>query len=171
MVLHPSEPDTSGALTDYCPRPVAGFAPSRIVLAKGAVSSESRRGLAEKICSAYPHAEVVGAPATAHNRIRLEQTAALGLYDEGRQTLVLAEHRSAVRQSSEDGNNCPNYWHFSPYGFCPYACAYCYLAGTQGVRFSPTVKVFVNLPEILAQVDAVARRLGEPTAFYLGKLQ
>lgn len=171
MVLHPSEPDTSGVLADYSPRPVAGFAPSRIVLAKGAVSSESRRRLAEKICSAYPHAEVVEAPATAHNRIRLGQTAALGLYDEGRQTLVLAEHRSAVRQSSEDGNNCPNYWHFSPYGFCPYACAYCYLAGTQGVRFSPTVKVFVNLPEILAQVDAVARRLGEPTAFYLGKLQ
>jgi spore photoproduct lyase len=45
------------------------------------------------------------------------------------------------------------------------------LAGTQGVRFSPTVKVFVNLPEILAEVDRTARRLGEPTSFYLGKLQ
>jgi spore photoproduct lyase len=45
------------------------------------------------------------------------------------------------------------------------------LAGTQGIRFSPTVKVFLNLPEILAEVDRVARWLGEPTAFYLGKLQ
>jgi len=86
-------------------------------------------------------------------------------------TLVLAEHKSAVRQSSEEGNACPNYWHFSPYGFCPFGCAYCYLAGVQGVRFSPTVKVFLNLPEILAEVDRVARRVGEPTAFYLGKLQ
>ena len=45
------------------------------------------------------------------------------------------------------------------------------MAGTQGVRFSPTVKIFLNLPEILAEVDRTARRLGEPTAFYLGKLQ
>ena len=37
--------------------------------------------------------------------------------------------------------------------------------------FSPTVKVYVNLPEILAEIDRVARRLGELTAFYLGKLQ
>jgi spore photoproduct lyase len=171
MILHTPDPGTGTVLADYRPRPVVGFAPSRIVLAKGSVSSESRRRWAETICGAYPQAEVVEAPDTAHNRIRLGQTTVLGLHDEGKQTLVLAEHRSAVRQSSEDGNNCPNYWHFSPYGFCPYACAYCYLAGTQGVRFSPTVKVFVNLPEILAQVDAVARRLGEPTAFYLGKLQ
>ena len=85
--------------------------------------------------------------------------------------MVLAEHKSAVRQSTEEGNSCPNYWHFSPYGFCPYGCAYCYLAGTQGVRFSPTVKIFLNLSEILADVDRIAKQLGQPTAFYLGKLQ
>ncbi len=73
--------------------------------------------------------------------------------------------------STEEGNSCPNYWHFSPYGFCPYGCAYCYLAGTQGVRFSPTVKVFLNLPEILAKLDRIARQIDKPTAFYLGKLQ
>jgi spore photoproduct lyase len=84
---------------------------------------------------------------------------------------VLGEHQSAVRQSKEEGNTCPNYWHFSPYGFCPYGCHYCYLAGTPGVRFSPTVKVFVNLPEILGEIDRIATGLAEPTAFYLGKLQ
>jgi spore photoproduct lyase len=83
----------------------------------------------------------------------------------------LGEHRSAVRRSEELGNCCPNYHHFSPYGFCPYNCAYCYLAGTPGVRFSPTVKIFVNLPEILDEVDRQATALGKPTAFYLGKLQ
>jgi spore photoproduct lyase len=155
----------------YQSRPAASFAPTRIVLAKGSNATAFRRNLAEKICASYPEAEVVEAFETAHNRIRLMHTDAMGLHNEGKQTLVLAEHRSAVRQSTEDGNSCPNYWHFSPYGFCPYGCTYCYLAGTQGVRFSPTVKVFLNLPEILAEIDVVARRLGETTAFYLGKLQ
>ena len=158
-------------LPAYCPQPVDGFAPARIVLARGSDATISGRKLAEGICAAYPHAEVVEALDTPHNRIPLGASDALGLHYEGKRTLVLAEHRSAVRQSTEEGNCCPNYWHFSPYGFCPYGCAYCYLAGTQGVRFSPTVKIFLNLPEILDAVDRTARRLGKPTAFYLGKLQ
>ncbi len=155
----------------YRPRKVGGFSPSRIVLAKGSDTTAARRGLAENICAAYPEAEVIEDFGTPHNRVNLGRSDPLALHEEGKRTLVLAEHKSAVRYSTEEGNSCPNYWHFSPYGFCPYGCAYCYLAGTQGVRFSPTVKVFLNLPEILAEVDRVARRLGEPTAFYLGKLQ
>lgn len=89
----------------------------------------------------------------------------------GKQTLVLGEHRSAVRLSEERGNTCPNYWHFSPYGFCPYDCKYCYLAATKGVSFSPTVKVFLNLPEMLNEIDRIATQEGRATAFYLGKLQ
>jgi len=158
-------------LPAYCSRPADGFAPARIVLARGSDATTSGRKVAEGICGAYPYAEVVKALDTPHNRILLGASDTLGLHYEGKRTLVLAEHRSAVRQSTEEGNCCPNYWHFSPYGFCPYGCAYCYLAGTQGVRFSPTVKIFLNLPEILDEVDCTARRLGKPTAFYLGKLQ
>ncbi|MBI4334969.1 MAG: hypothetical protein HY673_27265 [Chloroflexi bacterium] len=40
-----------------------------------------------------------------------------------------------------------------------------------GRQFSPTVKIYVNLPEMLAEIDRIARRLGKPTAFYIGKLQ
>ncbi len=155
----------------YRPRKAAGFSPLRIVLAKGSDTTAARQQLAENICAAYPRAEVIEDFGTPHNRVNLERSDPLALHEKGKRTLVLAEHKSAVRHSTEEGNSCPNYWHFSPYGFCPYGCAYCYLAGTQGVRFSPTVKVFLNLPEILAEVDRVARRLGEPTAFYLGKLQ
>jgi DNA repair photolyase len=155
----------------YRGRKADGFSPSRIVLAKGSDATAARRGLAKRICAAYPEAEVIEDFGTPHNRVHLGQSDPLALHEEGKRTLVLAEHKSAVRQSSEEGNSCPNFWHFSPYGFCPYGCAYCYLAGAQGVRFSPTVKVFLNLAEILAEVDRVARRLGEPTAFYLGKLQ
>jgi len=156
---------------DYLPRPAPLFRPSRIVLAKGSNRTQRRRRLAERICAAYPGAEVVEAFGVPHNRVDLGESDPLRLHERGKQTLVLGEHRSAVRFSDEGGNACPNYWHFSPYGFCPYGCHYCYLAGTPGVWFSPTVKIFLNLEEILAEVDRTATQLGRPTAFYLGKLQ
>jgi DNA repair photolyase len=155
----------------YPPQPVPLFRPSRIVLANGSNRTERRRRFAEEICAAYPAAEVIEAFGTPHNRVDLGESHPLRLHERGKQTLVLGEHRSAVRFSDEGGNACPNYWHFSPYGFCPYGCHYCYLAGTPGVWFSPSVKIFLNLEEILAEVDRTAARLGRPTAFYLGKLQ
>jgi len=155
----------------YTPLPAPGFRPERIVLTRGSRTTPGRRTLTGQICQAYPEAEVVDQAEVPHNRVDLGETDATAALRLGKRTLVLGEHRSAVRQSREEGNTCPNYWHFSPYGFCPYGCHYCYLAGTPGVRFSPTVKVFVNLPEILAEIDRIATRLAEPTAFYLGKLQ
>jgi spore photoproduct lyase len=106
-----------------------------------------------------------------HNRIVLGEADPVALHREGARTLVFGELKSAVRQSEETGNTCPNYWHFSVYGYCFYDCAYCYLAGTRGVWSSPTVKIYVNLPEILAEIDRTANRLARPVAFYLGKLQ
>jgi len=159
------------SLEGYRPRPAPLFRPSRIVLAKGSNRTHWRGRLAERICGAYPEAEVVEAFGTPHNRVDLGEADPLRLHERGKETLVLGEHRTAVRFSDEGGNACPNYWHFSPYGFCPYGCHYCYLAGTPGVWFSPTVKIFLNLEEILAQVDRTAMRLGRPTTFYLGKLQ
>jgi spore photoproduct lyase len=155
----------------YTPRPPREFAPERVILAKGSNATAARRELAERICAAYPQARVEEAFDRPHNRIDLNESDPLRLHSAGKRTLVLAEHNSGLRHSTEDGNSCPNYWHFSPYGFCPYGCTYCYLAGTQGVRFSPTVKIFLNLPEMLAEIDVVARRLGTETPFYLGKLQ
>jgi DNA repair photolyase len=158
-------------LEDYQPRSAPLFRPSKIVLAKGSNGTPPHQRLAERICAAYPDAEVVEAFGTPHNRVDLGKTDPLRLHERGKQTLVLGEHRSAVRFSDEGGNACPNYWHFSPYGFCPYGCHYCYLAGTTGVWFSPTVKIFLNLEDIVSEVDRTANRLGRPTAFYLGKLQ
>jgi len=143
----------------------------QIYLTKGSLTTPERRMFVEKICSLYPEAQIIECPDTPHNRINLNETDALALHKTGKQTLVFGELKNAVRFSEEEGNTCPNYWHFSPYGFCPYGCKYCYLAGTQGVKFSPTVKIYVNLPEMLAVIDRIARRLGKPTAFYIGKLQ
>jgi len=147
------------------------FNPQWIVLTRGCRDTPDRRAVVERAVAAFPDAEVVERLDKPHNRIDLGRGDPLALHRRGKRTLVLAVHRSAVRRSEEAGNTCPNYWHFSPYGFCPYGCHYCYLAGTPGVWFSPTVKVYVNLPEILSEIDRAARRLDEPTAFYLGKLQ
>jgi len=156
---------------DYRPRRPAHFGVDRIYLAKGSLSSPERRRFLDGICALYPDAGVIECPDVPHNRIDLGVADPLQRHRVGKRTLVLCEHRSAVRFAAEEGNTCPNYWHFSVYGYCPYDCAYCYLAGTPGVWFSPTVKIFVNLAEILRGIDAVAGRADKETAFYLGKLQ
>jgi len=168
-----AEPEaTSPSLPADCtPVRPEGFDVARIVLAKGSQSTPERRRFVERICALYPSASVVERPALPHNRIALGEGDPVALHREGVRTLVFGEHKSAVRRSEEAGNTCPNYWHFSVYGYCFYGCAYCYLAGTPGVWHSSTVRVYVNLPEILEEVDRAADRVARPAAFYLGKLQ
>ena len=169
------ETGSSGLFADpeptFQPGAPKGVSFDRIVLAKGSATTSERLALAQAICAAFPRAEVREQFGVPHNRIAFADGDDLHLHLAGKRTLVLGEHLTALRQSEEAGNACPNYWHFSPYGFCPYRCHYCYLAGTPGVRFSPSVKVFLNLPEIMGSLDRRARSLGRPTAFYLGKLQ
>ena len=156
---------------DYEPVRPDYFDVSRIYLAKGSISTPERQRFVERICRLYPKVEVKECLDTPHNRIELDETDVLSQHNLGKQTLVFGELKTSVRFSQEEGNACPNYWHFSPYGFCPHGCKYCYLAGTQGVKFSPTVKIYVNLPEMLGEIDNIARRQAKATAFYLGKLQ
>ena len=152
----------------YEPRRPDHFEVERIFLAKGSLATPERASFVERIVTLYPHAERIECPGTPHNRIDLGVADPLARHRLGKRTLVFGEHKSAVRKSEEEGNTCPNYWHFSPYGFCFYGCRYCYLAGTAGVWHSPTVKIYVNLPEILEGIDRAANRLAAPTAFYLG---
>lgn len=69
---------------DYRPRPAPLFRPTRIVLAKGSNRTESRRGLAERICAAYPEAEVVEAFGIPHNRVDLGESDPLRLHERGK---------------------------------------------------------------------------------------
>ena len=149
----------------------AHFPVERIYLAKGSITSPERKTFVQRICALYGDAEIVDCPNTTHNRIDLGEDDSLRLHRLGKKTLVFGELGDALRFSEEEGNTCPNYWHFSTYGFCPYGCQYCYLAGTRGVWYSPTVKIYVNLDQITRRIDRTANQLAEPTAFYLGKLQ
>ena len=159
--LHPS----------YRSRPAPHFNPDRIIVTKGSFQTKGQREMIAAICSVYPNAQIIEKLDLPHNRVALEGADPLELHYQGKRTLVFGIHKSALRYSDENGNTCPNYWHFSPYGFCPYDCQYCYLAGTPGVKYSPTVKIFLNLLQILNDIDMVASHLAELTAFYLGKLQ
>ncbi|MBI4337771.1 MAG: hypothetical protein HY683_08110 [Chloroflexi bacterium] len=166
------EPVSRASLpTEYKPFRPAHFEVSRIYLTKGSVATPERRRFIERICAVYPEAEVRECLNTPHNRIQLDESDALARHRRGKHLLVFGELQAAVRFSQESGIVCPNYWHFSPYGFCPYDCKYCYLGGTTGVKFFPAVKVYVNIPEMLGNIDQIARRRGKPTPFYLGKLQ
>jgi spore photoproduct lyase len=157
--------------SDYQPARPEGFDVARIVLAKGSQTTPARCRFVARICALYPSASLIESPDTPHNRIVLGEADPVALHREGVRTLVFGELKSAIRKSEEAGNTCPNYWHFSVYGYCFYGCAYCYLAGTRGVWSSPTVKIYVNLSEILEQIDHTATRLAHPVSFYLGKLQ
>jgi spore photoproduct lyase len=155
----------------YQSRQVTYFEPARIVLTRGWNKTAFSQSLTENILSLYQNIQSEDHSNTAHPKILIDGTTPYSQHTAGKQTLVIGEHRSAVRLSTEDGNTCPNYWHFSLYGFCPYGCTYCYLAGTPGVKFSPSVKIFTNVDDVLSAIDKESQNIGKPTAFYHGKLQ
>lgn len=166
-----AETPDSGLPTEFVPRVPEHFVVERIILARGSVSEPSREAFVRMVCAAFPDVGVEEQLNVPHNRIDLGERDPWRLHERGKRTLVFGELKNAVRFSEEAGNTCPNYWHFSVYGACPYRCSYCYLAGTQGVFYSPSVKVFVNLGEIMGMIDRTANRLGVETGFYHGKLQ
>ena len=136
----PSLFPTKNSYLNYQPKPVPHFNPDTIVLTKGSCHTAQQQDFVQAICDLYPRAQVIERFDIPHNRFELGDSDPLRLHHRGKNTLVFGVHKSALRFSDEDGNTCPNYWHFSPYGFCPYDCQYCYLAGTPGIKFSPTVK-------------------------------
>ena len=158
MLFDESAASTPSLPINYEPVRPKGFDVARIVFAKGSRGTPERERFVESISSLYPSASLIERPQLPHNRIDLGEADPAALHHEGRRTLVFGELKTAVRKSEEAGNTCPNYWHFSVYGYCFYGCSYCYLAGTRGVWSSPTVKIYVNLAEMLVKMNRIANR-------------
>ncbi|MFC1737007.1 radical SAM protein [Candidatus Hydrogenedentota bacterium] len=140
-------------------------------MAKGSLTTQERTDFVRRICDVYPDARIDEQLDTPHNQVRLGQSDPLKRQVVGKRTLLFGELKRSVQRTNYQSRICPDYWHFSVFGHCPYGCKYCFLAGTEGVWFSPTVKIYVNLSEILSQIDRIANRLAEPTPFHLGKVQ
>ena len=169
----PAVPGLCESKDSYQPRRPSCFDVNQIVVTKG-VNSDSFLAMIEKIAALYPEAPLIMKTDCAHNQSQaisdLNQDM-LAVHKIGKRTLLFGVHQSSIRYSQEENNTCPNYWHFSLYGFCPYGCTYCYLAGTTSVRFSPAVKIFVNVNEILDKIHRKALDFQKPESFYHGKLQ
>lgn len=149
------------------------FAPETIVMAKGSLDTAARRAYVDRLCAVFPNAEVVRALDTSHHKMGLglgSEDASARVHT-GRRTLVVGSHGSPVQRNRETRVVCNPYWHFSCQGFCFYECAYCYLAGTRSIFFSPAVKVFINIETVLRKIQRVLQRASHPTPFYHGKLQ
>ena len=166
--------ETSAALPlVYEPRPVEGFAVERIILAKGSLDTSARQAFVRRICNVYPKVPVEERLDVPHNRVRVDEADPLLRREKGKRTLVFGELglKNAVWKNKSPGGMYPYPRFFSVYGLCPFRCVYCYLNVSRVTPFSPSVKVYVNLPEIVAEIDRQANASAKPTAFYLGKMQ
>lgn len=143
----------------------------KIVLCRGSLATPERATFVKNICAVYPDAPVIERLDVPHNRIGVEEHDARRRVEQGKRTLVFAvPNVEKVARPNEIPNAIFPYGHsFSVYGFCPYNCAYCYLTASPGVWFSPVVKIYVNLPEIIAEVERKALEAGKETTFCLGK--
>jgi len=128
------------------------FHPERIILAKGAKDRPHRRKYIQRLAEAYPHAKVIEALDTPHNRISITANSDAGRRRQGKRTLVLGTIGRAVNQNNDkemkNGIKCTHYWHFNSTYYCYYDCAFCYLSGNKGVSVSPTVRLFLNVEDI-----------------------
>jgi len=148
------------------------FSPERIILTRGSLATGARRRFVEAICRVFRSARVVEALDRNHMRLGGFLPRGDGARRQaGRRTLVVGAIANPLRLSQERGVVCPNYFHFSTTGYCPYGCAYCYLAGSCSTVVAPVLKVFVNLEDVLEAISRRARTLSRPRSFYLGKLQ
>ena len=158
---------------DYEPVVPNGFDVRQIFLCRGSLSTPERDSYVRRICCAFPTAEVVEQLDTVHNRVGLHEPEPTHRVARGKQTLVLGELSPKHAVWDGGGQEAP-YLHrrrLSLYGFCFYACRFCYLAGRDAVWHSPTVKIFVNLTEIMDEAERHIRRAEQPLEFCIGELQ
>ena len=158
---------------DYVPSVPAGLHVGQVILSRGSLSTRQRENFVRRICSAFPTAKIVEQLDTAHNRVELHEPEPVRRVARGKRTLVFGE--ISPKHAVWDGRGREATYLYrrrlSLTGFCFYRCQFCYLAGRDAVWHSPTVKVFVNLREIMEEVERHIRRAEQPIEFCMGELQ
>ena len=157
----------------YAPHPPERFLVERIILCKGSLDTPEREAFVLGICGVYPGVPVEERLGVPHNRVEFDEPDPERRVARGKRTLVFGELglKSAVWENELRNAVFTNEMCFSVYGFCPYGCTYCYLNGTPGVWHSPTVKIYVNLAEIMEEIGHRANAARRTTTFYLGRYQ
>lgn len=87
-----------------------------------------------------------------------------GRFAEGKRRLVVQRHRGSFLQHCPAGTSgmvCCNYLVINFASNCPFDCSYCFLQDY--LANNPALKVFTNVSDGLAEVDAVARAHPERT--------
>lgn len=158
---------------DYEPVVPLGFDVRQIFLCRGSLSTPERDGFVRRICCSFPAAKIVEQLDTAHNRVELCEPEPAHRVARGKQTLVFGElsPKHAVWDGGGREAPCLHRRRLSLCGFCFYACRFCYLAGRDAVWHSPTVKIFVNLTEIMDEAERHIRSAEQPLEFCIGELQ
>ncbi|MBN2308444.1 MAG: hypothetical protein JXR94_05700, partial [Candidatus Hydrogenedentes bacterium] len=149
------------------------FRVARIILCKGSLATPGREAFVRRICAAYPHVPVEERLDLPHNRVEFGEPDPVRRVARGKRTLVFGviAPRHALWGGDGQGGYYTNRRRLSLYSFCFYDCPFCYLSGRDGVWFSPAVRIYVNLPEILAEADRLATAAGRPIEFCAGDLQ
>ena len=137
------------------------FRPEHLIIARGALDTPPRRAFVEKVRAAFPEASVARQLDRPPARTAVPADDDAARRRRGKRTLVIGALRKLTSRNDDaemrGGVVCRPYPEFSAgVGYCPFDCRFCYVAGNRGVLASPTVKVYVNVEEIL---EAVARRL------------
>jgi spore photoproduct lyase len=159
--------------TAYSPAPPHGFQVERIILAKGSLDTPEREAFVRRICGVYPGVPVEEWLGVAHNRVELDEPDPVRRVAKGKRTLVFGviDPKHALWGDDETNAYYENRRRLSLYSFCFYDCRFCYLSGRSGVWHSPAIRIYVNFPEILAEVDRLARAAVKTIEFCPGGLQ
>ncbi len=140
-----------------------GWAPERIILAKGVLDNPAYRAYVDRVLRQFPNAEVVEALDRSWNSADLLKGVPFAeRFDLGKRTLVLGTRGRFITTFPGifEDVRCPSFERSHFQDLCPFSCAYCYLTASTTSRMAPQVKIFVNLDDMFSEIATAVQRRG-----------
>ena len=143
------------------------FWPERVYVERAAAQDE----IAQRVVSRLGGAQIIeledpsdpngedAAKLRGENRVKSSTT-----YSRGKHELMLMRYRGNWLRACPGTSQhvCCNLWTVNPGEGCPLDCTYCYLQSY--LRRNPTLKIFTNIPEMLAAIEQ--RTQEQPDRFF-----